>query len=81
MKEWLSIVKKRNELGRRDTELGYRYVCQPLIRICKKFPITSLCEVNQPKKCLNRHIFSLRLTRLEMKHAELELEMRKLLSK
>lgn len=47
MTEWLSIVKKRNELGRRDTELGYR----------------------------------LRLTRLEMKHAELELEMRKLLSK
>lgn len=47
MKEWLTIVKKRNHLGRRDTELGYR----------------------------------LRLTRLELKHAELEFEMRKLLNK
>jgi hypothetical protein len=47
MAEWMTIVKQRNELTRRDTELGYR----------------------------------LRLTRLEMKHAELEFEMRKILHK
>jgi len=47
MAEWMAIVKQRNELTRRDTELGYR----------------------------------LRLTRLEMKHAELEFEMRKILHK
>lgn len=47
MSEWMAIVKQRNELTRRDRELGYR----------------------------------LRLTRLEMKHAELEFEMRKILHK
>jgi len=25
MAEWMTIVKQRNELTRRDTELGYRY--------------------------------------------------------
>ena len=26
MAEWMTIVKQRNELTRRDTELGYRYI-------------------------------------------------------
>ena len=25
MSEWLQIIKKRNELGRKDAQLGFRY--------------------------------------------------------
>lgn len=47
MGEWLAIVRERNELARKDIELGHK----------------------------------LRLNRLEVKHAELEFEMRKILHK
>ena len=38
MKEWLTIVKKRNHLGRRDTELGYRSEIQKFKKSSNKFP-------------------------------------------